>query len=135
MDNLTKEQRKRNMQNIRSQDTMPEKLVARELRKRQIYYTSNVKKIVGKPDFVFRRRKVAVFIDSDFWHGHPKRGIMPKTNKRYWTEKIANNKRRDRRVTQKLKVQGWKVIRIWEYDVKRRFDKAFERIERALQGN
>jgi DNA mismatch endonuclease Vsr len=114
MDNLTPEQRRKNMQNIRSFGTKPEILMAKELRKRSIYFASNVKTIVGKPDFVFRKRKVAVFIDSDFWHGHPKRCIMPKTNKSYWSKKILSNQLRDRRVNNELRKKGWKVIRIWE---------------------
>ena len=118
MDNLTKKQRRKNMQNIRSADTKAELLAARELRKRKIYFARNVKSIFGKPDIVFRRKKIAVFIDSDFWHVHPARFIMPKSNKRYWKEKIRRNKERDKDVNKKLKDAGWKVVRIWEYDIK-----------------
>ena len=66
MDNLTPEQRRKNMQNIRSEGTLPELLIAKELRKLKIYFAKNVKTITGKPDFVFRRKKVIVFVDSDF---------------------------------------------------------------------
>ena len=75
MDNLTPEQRKRNMRNIRFKGTVPERRLAHELRKRKIYFSQHSAKIVGKPDFIFRRKKgrkkVLVFVDSDFWHGHP----------------------------------------------------------------
>src|SRR4030065_954135 len=122
MDNLTKEQRRKNMQNIRSIDTAPEKIVMRELKKRRIYFATNVSSITGKPDIVFRKIKTVVFIDSDFWHGHPKRFIKPKTNIKYWREKIKRNKERDKEVGRKLKKNGWAVLRFWEYDIKKRPD-------------
>lgn len=133
MDNLTKKQRRKNMQNIRSSDTKAELLVTRELRERKIYFARNVKSIFGKPDIVFRRKKTVVFIDSDFWHVHPARFIMPKSNKRYWKEKIRRNKERDKEVNKKLKGAGWKVIRIWEYDVKRNIDKCIKKIVKAVE--
>lgn len=119
MDVLTKEQRRKNMQNIRSQDTKPERVVMNELNKRKIYFAKNVKKIIGKPDIVFRRKKVAIFIDSDFWHGHPKYGHIPKTNTEYWKNKIENNRKRDKKINRALKKEGWKVIRIWEHEIKK----------------
>src|SRR4030067_911400 len=122
MDNLTKEQRRKTMQAIRSKGTTPERLIMRGLKKRKIYFASHVDSIIGKPDIVFRRKKIAVFIDSDFWHGHPKRCIMPTTNCDYWTNKIARNRKRDKDVNQKLRQDSWKVIRLWAYDVKHQFD-------------
>jgi DNA mismatch endonuclease (patch repair protein) len=121
MDNLTKKQRQKNMRNIRSKGTAPERKVMRELRKRKIYFAKHVEKIIGKPDIVFRRKKIVVFIDSDFWHGHPDRFIMPKTNTDYWRKKISRNKERDIQVTQELNKQGWTVIRLWEYDINKNF--------------
>lgn len=118
MDNLTRSQRRKNMQNIRSTGTAPETLVMRALQRQNVYFAKNVKSIIGKPDIVFRRKKIAVFIDSDFWHAHPGRFIMPQSNKRYWKEKIQRNKERDSEVNKELKKLGWKIIRIWEYDVK-----------------
>jgi len=135
MDNLTKEQRRKNMQNIRSTGTIPEEIVAEELRRKKIYCARNVKKIKGKPDFVFRRKKVAVFIDSDFWHGHPKRAVEPKTNKKYWAEKIKSNKLRDKRVNRELRAEGWKVVRVWEHDIKKNIHKVIKRIETGLSKN
>ena len=128
MDNLTKEQRRKNMQNIRSKGTAPEILVMRELRRRKIYFAKHVDSIIGKPDIVFRRKKVIVFIDSDFWHVHPKRFIMPKTNIEYWQEKIERNQKRDKKVNKELKKSGWKVVRIWEHDVKKNLDKCMNKI-------
>lgn len=106
------------MKNIRSKNTIPERMVMNELKKRKIYFTKHVDGIFGKPDIVFRRKKVVVFIDSDFWHYNPERFIMPATNLEYWQKKIIHNKKRDEEVNTVLKLQGWKVIRIWEYDVK-----------------
>lgn len=128
MDNLTKEQRRKNMQNIRSKGTSPERSVMRELKRRKIYFASHVDSIIGKPDIVFRRKKIAIFIDSDFWHGHPKRCIMPQTNINYWTAKIVRNRKRDKEVTRCLKQDGWKVIRLWEFNVRNRFDKCIKKI-------
>lgn len=120
------------MQHIRSKDTIPERKIMRELRKRKIYFSDHVKSIIGKPDIVFRRKKVIVFIDSDFWHGHPKRFIMPVTNYEYWSGKIARNKERDKQITKELRSSGWKVIRLWEYDIKHSFEKSIKIILRAL---
>jgi DNA mismatch endonuclease (patch repair protein) len=132
MDNLTKEQRRKNMRNIRSIGTTPERMVMRELRKKKIYFAKHVSKITGKPDIVFRRKKVVVFIDSDFWHGHPDRFVMPKTNVEYWSKKISRNKERDIQVTKELQDQGWHVIRIWEYDIKKSLEICMQKILTAL---
>ncbi len=70
--------------------------------------------LLGRPDFVFTKRRVAVFIDGDFWHGNPKRFRIPKTNCDYWQEKIVGNRTRDRKVNRELKRLGWRVIRFWE---------------------
>jgi len=133
MDNLTPAQRRKNMQNIHSVNTKAELFVAKELRKRKIYFARNVKSIFGKPDFVFRRKKIAVFIDSDFWHGHPKRCIMPKSNRGYWNQKIKRNKDRDKEVIGVLRNSGWIVLRIWEYDLGHYFSKAFCRILKTIK--
>ena len=105
----------------------------RELKRRKVYFASYVDSIIGKPDIVFRRKKIAVFIDSDFWHGHPKRCIMPKTNIDYWLNKIARNRKRDKEVNCILEKDGWDVIRLWEYNVKNRFDKCINIILNALK--
>ncbi|MHA1787835.1 MAG: very short patch repair endonuclease [Candidatus Helarchaeota archaeon] len=128
MDNLTREQRKKNMQSIRSKDTKPEQMIMNEFKRRKIYFAKHVKKIFGNPDIVFRRKKIVVFIDSDFWHGHPERYIAPKTNVEYWKEKIERNKRRDQIVNRELSEQGWRVIRLWEYDIKRNLEDCINKI-------
>lgn len=120
------------MQHVRSTGTTPERMVMKELRKRKIYFAAYVSKITGKPDIVFRRKKVAVFIDSDFWHGHPKRCVMPKTNPNYWKKKIEGNRKRDKFVNAELKNNGWMVVRLWEYDIKHSFEKSFQKVLEAI---
>lgn len=132
MDNLTREQRRKNMQHIRSKGTVPEMIIASELRRQKIYCAKNVKSLIGKPDFVFRSKKVVVFIDSDFWHGHSKRCVMPKSNCAYWNDKILRNRLRDRKVNKELKSKGWNVVRIWEHDVNKHLGRSFKKILLAI---
>jgi DNA mismatch endonuclease (patch repair protein) len=73
-------------------------------------------KVFGKPDFVFPKLKLAVFVDGCFWHGCPKHGTQPKNNATYWRFKIARNQSRDQLVTRKLRALGWRVLRIWEHE-------------------
>ncbi|MDD5016428.1 MAG: very short patch repair endonuclease [Atribacterota bacterium] len=128
MDNLTKEQRHRNMQRICSKNTLPEKVISRGLKSRKINFKNNTRKIFGTPDIVIPRKKIAIFVDSDFWHGHPTRFSMPKTNRSYWKAKILGNKNRDRRVNLELKSKGWKVIRLWEYNIKHKPEVCIDKI-------
>lgn len=72
----------------------------------------------GKPDFVFPRHKVAVFVDGCFWHGCPSHGRRPASNAEYWMAKIDRNRRRDREVARLLKARGWRILRIWEHALK-----------------
>lgn len=74
--------------------------------------------LVGKPDFVFPKNKVAVFIDGCFWHGCLKHCRMPSSNKKYWEQKIARNVQRDKKVAKELRLIGWQVVRFWEHDLK-----------------
>jgi DNA mismatch endonuclease (patch repair protein) len=88
--------------------------------------------ITGRPDFVFRKQKVAVFVDGCFWHCCPKHSNMPANNRLFWERKLGANKRRDRHVTATLKAAGWTVIRIWEHDIRARPGGCISRIARAL---
>lgn len=76
-------------------------------------------KIVGHPDFVFPKLRVAVFADGCFWHGHNCRNVTPRDNFDYWQKKIERNKKRDKTVTKTLAQKGWQVVRIWECDIKK----------------
>ncbi len=120
------------MQNIRSKRTEPEILLAKELKRLNIKFSQYLKSLPGKPDFVLRQLKIVIFVDSDFWHGHPKRFIMPKSNLDYWTNKIEKNKLRDKEVNRQLKKLGWRVIRIWEYDLKHNLNKSLKKITSRL---
>ena len=133
MDNLSREDRRKNMQHIRSKDTVPELLVMKELKRRKIYFAKHVNKIIGKPDIVFRRKKIVVFIDSDFWHYNPKKFIMPTTNTIYWQEKIYKNRKRDKLVNKSLKKDGWTVLRYWESDIKKDKNKVVDKIIKKLK--
>ena len=90
------------------------------------------KAFVGTPDFAFPNSRVLVFIDGCYWHGCPKCGHIPKTNKEYWTVKIGRNKKRDRRYSRELRKQGFKVIRIWECALKRHPDRCLQIILGAV---
>jgi DNA mismatch endonuclease (patch repair protein) len=132
MDDLSKEDRRKNMQNIRSKNTIPELLVMNELKRRRIYFAKHVDRIFGKPDIVFRRKKVIVFIDSDFWHYNTKIFIMPATNVEYWEKKIQRNHERDKLVNKILKKEGWRVLRFWESDIKKNKSKIVDKIIKIL---
>ncbi len=77
-------------------------------------------KAFGRPDFVFRRYKLAIFVDGCFWHGCPKHSNLPANNGEFWAKKLTANKARDRLVTRTLRAKGWKVLRIWEHELTHR---------------
>jgi DNA mismatch endonuclease (patch repair protein) len=92
--------------------------------------------LLGKPDFVFRARKVAVFVDGCFWHGCPRHGRTPKTRIAFWTAKLARNAQRDRIVTRTLRRSGWRVVRVWECGLScKRAIRTMARIAGALSRN
>ena len=132
MDNLTPEQRRKNMQNIHSFNTLPERILAKELKQLKVYFSQHSNKLPGKPDFIFRKKKLVVFVDSDFWHCNPRRFKMPKTNQIYWKNKIQRNIERDKEVNLILRSQGWRVIRIWESMIKRQTSYCIGRILKYL---
>ncbi|MGO8698913.1 MAG: very short patch repair endonuclease [Limisphaerales bacterium] len=87
--------------------------------------------VPGRPDFVFQRQRLAVFVDGCFWHGCPKHGRRPATNALFWALKLGKNTRRDRRVKVHLRALGWKVIRLWQHDL-RNSKRCLDRIEVGL---
>lgn len=90
-------------------------------------------RLLGSPDFVFRREKVAVFVDGCFWHGCPRHGRSPDSRQDYWGPKLLRNAKRDRAVTRELRNSGWKVLRIWECDLARsRAKRTLGRLRRSL---
>jgi DNA mismatch endonuclease (patch repair protein) len=88
--------------------------------------------LTGKPDFAFRKQKVAVFVDGCFWHISPKCYTRPKTNRTFWDRKREDNITRDRRVNRQLRRQGWKVIRIWQHALQKSPSVCLNRIHRTL---
>ena len=121
MDKLTPEQRHKNMQAVKSKNSKIEVLLRQELWKRGLHYRKNSKAIYGHPDIVFIGKKVAVFCDSEFWHGYDwenrKKDI--KSNQEFWLAKISRNIERDREVNERLKTEGWTVLRFWGKDIQR----------------
>lgn len=110
--------RSRIMSSIRSKNTKPEILFGSMMHRAGLRYRKHAKDLPGKPDFVFRPVKVAVFIDGDFWHGYKLREWEHKLSQGYWREKIKRNVERDRLKRAALRREGWKVIRIWDHQLK-----------------
>lgn len=137
MDNHTVEQRRKNMQAVKCKDTRIELVLRKALWKRGLRYRKNVKSVFGKPDIAFIGKRVAVFCDSEFWHGYQwnikKHEIH--TRKEFWINKIERNMKRDEEVNSKLKEQGWVVLRFWGKDVLHDTERCCDIIEKALAGN
>lgn len=121
MDKLTPEQRHKNMQAVKSKNSKIEVLLRQELWKRGLHYRKNSRTIYGHPDIVFIGKKIAVFCDSEFWHGYDwenkKKDI--KSNQEFWLAKISRNIERDQEVNERLKKEGWTVLRFWGKDIQR----------------
>lgn len=118
-------------------DTRAEMLLRRALWHRGARYKLHAKDLPGKPDLVFRRQKVAVFVDGDFWHGRnwprERDKLAQRSNGSYWVAKIEYNRKRDQRNAELLSRQGWHVLRLWETDVKADIHEATEVVLAALR--
>lgn len=112
---MSVEMRSRVMSRIRGRDTKPEMAVRRYLHARGLRYSLNDKTLPGRPDLVFRSRKVAVFVHGCFWHGHEgcKNWRIPQSRTEYWLTKITGNKQRDARAIRQLRREGWHVRVVW----------------------
>ena len=117
-DILTPSQRTKNMQAIRASETKIEQILRKALWHEGIRYRKNYNKLIGKPDIVITKHKIAIFCDGDFWHGKNSCEEKINSNKKFWIEKIKRNKERDLEITIALRDQGWTVIRFWEKDIK-----------------
>jgi len=120
------------MSRIRSRHTSPELLVYRYLRREGVYFQKHYKKAPGSPDIALPKKKIAVFIDGDFWHGWKFAERREKLPEIYWREKIEKNIKRDKARRAKLKRMGWKVLRVWEHDLKKRPEATLEKIRLFL---
>ncbi|MEQ5840448.1 very short patch repair endonuclease [Paraburkholderia acidicola] len=133
-DILTPEQRSTRMSRVRQHGTDVELRLRRALWRAGLRYRiTAAKALAGRPDIVFPTAKVAVFVDGCFWHGCPTHGTKPKTNARFWDEKINRNRARDVLVDSKLAEAGWHVIRLWEHEVKKELEHCVKRVSLALQ--
>lgn len=132
-DVFTKETRSRVMAAIPSRGNKGTELrLISILRANQLKGWRRHQRIIGNPDFVFKRERVVVFVDGCFWHGCGKHGRQPTSNQDYWDSKLARNKSRDRQYTNQLRRAGWTVLRLWQHDLKLERRVAF-RIHRALR--
>jgi len=130
MDVLTPEQRTKNMKAIRSKNTKMEVLLAKTLWSKGVRYRKNDKSIFGTPDLSIKKYKIAVFVDSEFFHGKDweKEKNRIKTNRDFWWKKIEGNIRRDQAVSQFLVDKGWKVIRFWSKEVHKNVNLCVDKI-------
>ncbi len=116
-DVLTKKQRSYCMSRIRATDTQPEIILRKAISSEGIRGYRLHYKLIGKPDIVFPKRRIAIFIDGCVWHKCPECFIKPETNKGFWNKKIDSNVKRGNIVNSELKEKGWKVLRIWEHEL------------------
>jgi len=144
-DVLTKEQRHRNMQRIRSKDTKPERCLRKALWNKGYRYRKNYKKLPGKPDIVLTKHKICVFIDSEFFHGKGfisgfegkkykslKDRLEHSEHSEFWLRKIQRNMERDREVDAELLGLGWHVIRFWSKEALKETDNCVRAIEEII---
>lgn len=135
MDVLTPEQRTKNMRAIKFKNTKIEELLAKALTQKGLSYRRNNIKVFGKPDFTFRSLKIAIFCDSEYFHGKDweinKHRI--KTNTEFWQGKIEGNIARDNLVNETLLKDGWKVIRFWGDEIKKKIDFCVQSIEKEIE--
>ena len=130
----TKEQISYNMQQVKNKDSKIEVLLRKELWSRGLRYRKNVNRIYGKPDIVFIGKKIAVFCDSEFWHGYnwEERKKDFKSHQEFWIPKIERNMERDAEVTAKLESEGWTVLRFWGNEIKKNSAQCADIIEKAV---
>ena len=135
MDRHTPEQRRKNMQAVKNKNSKIEILLRKEVWDRGLRYQKNRNDVFGKPDIVFKGKKVAVFCDSEFWHGYnwEERKKDFKSHQEFWIPKIERNMQRDIEVTQKLESQGWTVLRFWGAEIKKETEKCALIIEKAVK--
>lgn len=121
-DNLTPQQRKIAMSRVRTQNTTPEKIVCSLLHRLGFRFRKNVKSLPGTPDIVLPKYRAAIFVHGCFWHGHEscKRAGLPNTRREFWEQKISANISRDKRAEELLQQAGWRVITVWQCQLKNR---------------
>lgn len=131
-DFMSAETRSRVMSRIRSKNTTPERLICSALRKSGLRFSCHPRDLSGSPDVVFKRQRLIVFIDGDFWHGW-RFPLWKHKLSEAWQKKIEANRRRDRKTHRRLKAQGWTVLRIWEHQVEKSPQACVQRILQFLE--
>ncbi|BEV04582.1 very short patch repair endonuclease [Chryseobacterium gambrini] len=137
-DKHTPEQRRFNMQQIKGTNTKPEILLRKLLFSKGFRYRINDKSLPGKPDIVLKKYNTVIFVNGCFWHGHEncRYYVIPKTRTEFWTDKINGNKKRDKKNTELLLQKGWKVITVWECELKKdKLDQTVEKLIHELHNN
>lgn len=136
MDNLTLEQRKNNMQHIRSNNTKIERILRNALWRKGYRYRKHYNKLPGKPDIVLTKYKIAIFCDGEFFHGKnwemQRKKIEKSNNSEYWVMKIERNIDRDEDINRKLKAMGWIVLRFWGKDIRNNTESCVKAIDEAV---
>jgi DNA mismatch endonuclease (patch repair protein) len=136
-DGLTKEQRHKNMQHIKSKDTKVERMLRNALWHKGIRYRKNFKELPGTPDIAITKYKIAVFCDSEFFHGREweslKKKLMKGDNGGFWIKKIYGNILHDDDVNKKLFFLGWKVVRFWDTEIKKNIQECIRTVEEAIE--
>lgn len=132
----TREQISDNMRRVKNKDSEIELLLRKELWSRGLRYRKNVTSVFGKPDIAFIGKKIAVFCDSEFWHGYnwEERKLDFKSHQDFWIPKIERNMARDREVNETLREQGWLVLRFWGKEIKKDPSACADRVLKALGG-
>ena len=133
-DVVSKEKRSEIMSKIKSGDTTLEDKFRKAIWKKGLRYRKNVKNFLGKPDIFFPRKRLVVFLDSCFWHGCEKHCRMPSSNIEYWKRKIERNKKRDIEVTRHYKNNEFKILRLWEHEIKENIEEAINKVEAEVKG-
>jgi len=134
MDRLTKEQRRKNMQAVKSKGSKIETLLAKALWAKGYRYRKNDRQVFGNPDITFKKLKLAIFVDSEFWHGKDwkKRKKDHKSNKKFWHSKIERNIQRDKEVNKQLLKENWQVLRFWGKDIEKNLQYCITKIETKI---
>lgn len=137
LDRHTPEQRRKNMKAVKNKGSKIETMLQKELWHRGLRYRKNVKTIYGKPDIVFIGKRVAVFCDSEFFHGYDweNKNKDIKSNRDFWIPKIEKNIQRDKEVTEKLTSEGWTVLRFWGNEIKKNLTQCADKIESVVKAN
>ena len=122
------------MRRIKSKDTKIERLLAKAMWAEGLRYRKNCKDVFGKPDFCFKGKKIAIFCDSEFWHGKKfLEGEGFKTNTNFWETKIKRNIERDKEVNQRLRDEGWKVVRFWGKEIEQKIEYCIDSVQRTMK--